>query len=455
MYSAEKKVTVEVNNETLNANKYTLSVPEKIIATSLVETIKEMLNDAELIALLEIEDSQEQIDTLNQELDELLTDVNTLEDTEVKISVYESNQKVVKTEITAEEIFEFCVKNTENQSTITMTNKELENDYGPRRSMYIILDNKIENNNGELSIEVKEEYNQDDKTIDSEDSFYSSYYASLYENSSSKIVIKSQKNDNKLTADVELLSDDEPTDLGITMDITTGIEPQIERITSNNSIILNDYKPSDFGSLGIEILMNLQKVVTKEPTSMLSVLINMFAETDSSYDSDYNSDFDYNTDLDSDFDLDADTNTDSDFDLDADIDADSDSDFDTDIDTDVDSDLNNDSDIVTDDIDTNLDTDVETVKEDLRQDVTDGLKNCLRKFELDSFTNPNLVLDNYLTVDKIKSYCLDYSLELIDNSTLKCTNIDTQEVFYVTMNIDEVAMEVVDVEVFTENEYQG
>ena len=424
-YSAEKDVQTEVNYEMLVANKYTFTTTTQEFFKAYVETTKELLDDPEFVALIEDEQTQTAVDELKSQITNLEESIDEIDDVELKLAVYSAKGKTVKTEVAIEEsVVDICFVNKESESTAILTMKPSEEE----EVLNVILSNSYQNNTGVFTLEMKSE-------LDGE-----------VENS--KIIMTAQKSDDRVDTEIQLENDGELSDAIATLSLKSGSEVMLDALTEENSLILNNYTQEDFGKLFIEMQDNIDEATSDEENAnaFLNILSMVMAFSGMSSNNDY--DMDYSTDYDSSF-YDDDYYANYDYSATDDYYADSDltNDFSTDWDEE-DSDLS--SSLIIDSYDSS--TYLEE-KNEIDRYITDGLEYCLREYKIALLSEPQADLGAYLTIENIQNYTFGYDLMLIDGTTIKCTDQDSGDIFYATMDINGETLTVTEVEVFTEDEF--
>ena len=424
-YSAEKDVQTEVNYEMLVANKYTFTTTTQEFFKAYVETTKELLDDPEFVALIEDEQTQTAVDELKSQITNLEESIDEIDDVELKLAVYSAKGKTVKTEVAIEEsVVDICFVNKESESTAILTMKPSEEE----EVLNVILSNSYQNNTGVFTLEMKSE-------LDGE-----------VENS--KIIMTAQKSDDRVDTEIQLENDGELSDAIATLSLKSGSEVMLDALTEENSLILNNYTQEDFGKLFIEMQDNIDEATSDEENAnaFLNILSLVMAFSGMSSNNDY--DMDYSTDYDSSF-YDDDYYANYDYSATDDYYADSDltNDFSTDWDEE-DSDLS--SSLIIDSYDSS--TYLEE-KNEIDRYITDGLEYCLREYKIALLSEPQADLGAYLTIENIQNYTFGYDLMLIDGTTIKCTDQDSGDIFYATMDINGETLTVTEVEVFTEDEF--
>lgn len=260
-YKQEKNVQVQVNGTTIQANKYTLTLKSKETAQIEKDILTELFEDSDFIALYEKGATKEQLEELKEDLIINDEDINNMEDKDINFSVYESDSKTVKTEITTDEnSIEFCVNNNNNESTIILdiySSESEDNDGGQR--ITLSLNNKFENNIGTMTLEANNEYEQENY----------------------KIVLTTEKQeDNKMITKVdtssinELFTDLKISKFEISYDFNSDIK--IDDFSEENSIILNDYSQEDFQNLLNEMFQNAYNSSAKNPNSIIGMYVQYF-----------------------------------------------------------------------------------------------------------------------------------------------------------------------------------
>ena len=438
-YIAEKDITIILNQENLITDKYTLAISTKVLYTILTNTITELLDDPDFLAIINGRIDQKQLDELKGKYKEFLDQktVEDIEDQTIKISVYALDGKTVKTEIkTDEEEAYFCIANNETESVITAVAVMPKNDYNDvGTTSTTIIKNSYVNNVGELTYETLISYNKDDikKMQEEYDAEYADYgsiferdYSEIYKDQKTKYVINTRKsNDNTYNGTVKF----EGTNFAELKDVLTiGFKCQfgnasITTLSADNAIVINDYTMEDYQTLIGEIGTNLASSVLSKPDSLIGTIFtsllggNSNTEEDFSYEDDYNNYDDYGNYEDLDFSDDS----------------------------------SNDNYLyptVTDN--------AEVIREEIDNNITSALETCLTNYKDEiAYNNPDANVGDFLNIDRVQEYAgTNHALELLDGTTIKCTtNKDGIDyIYYALMNIDETYT-LREVEVLTEEEY--
>lgn len=406
-YMVEKDINVSVNDETLVANRYTLTTTNKQLYTILTNTFSEILNDEEVLTLLKgkVEDSY--IEELRTKYNESLDDnsADDLEESSIKIAVYAANGKTVKTEfIEDESTVEFSINNKENESIITMVSTSYDDFSEAEITTTNIIRNSYVNGVGELSYEVKNVYDGQE------------------EEEYQKVTIKTKKvNDNNITGSFNFDGDDFE-EISEFLTIKLGFKfgsAEVTTINEDNSVIINDYTEEDYQNLLTDIMQTTMTTVYEKPNSLVATIYNyLFLPAEDNYTYEDN-DYSYNYE---------DDNNDYYLNLEE---------YD---------DLHN----------TTVAIDTESIKLDIDTEITNGLQECLDNYQNELLYNSEANLGDFLTIENVQTYCDDnYVLELLDGTTIKCTIENNGEtlVYYALMNIDGDTLTVTEVEVITEDEY--
>lgn len=260
-YSAEKKVQTDVNGENITANKYSLSLTDKELATIIVTTLREFSNDPELIALADenSEEFKKSIDELKENIDDFEKDINNMEEKPWVISVYESGRKVVKTEIKYDEIIaSLFIDNNETESKITL-NIIPDNE----NNLNITISNNFNNENGEFAFVVSNESSGEKKEM--------------------KISLQSTKSGDSTTTKLNF-SGDNLEDLTDSLDISFNFEfgdVKVNKLEEENSIVINDFEEEDLEELINQITENIQNNGEK---SIIGQYLALMGSSGSSYD---------------------------------------------------------------------------------------------------------------------------------------------------------------------------
>lgn len=376
-YAVEKDVTVDVNGTEVKANKYTLTMSSKEFCTVILNTLDELFEDPEFTGLYEDDTQLNEVKEQIEEAKEELEDYD--EDETVVIAVYENNKKTIKTEMTVDEDkVEFIISN----NSIIVNVEDAYDDVS------FIISNSFEGTQGELTIEY----------IDNEDN-----------DNNTKIIIKSTKNNDDIESKIELDQEDvEEEDFKYDISFSVKFNPnlEIEELTDDNSIVINDYTEEDFTELLMEVVENLTKSAEEEPATLIGIIwgyTNSFAT---------NANMNFSN-------LDSDT-----------------------------SNLN-----VDDSTPANREprpfdeaVEIDEKKEKVESEIKTAIENKLLDYHMAAISNEDENPSDYLTVENIQAECdSEYQLEFIDGNTIKCTLDD--EVYYAKIAIDGSEYKLTDIEV--------
>lgn len=385
-FTVEKDVNVSVGEKELIANKYTFKTTTKTLEANVTSILEELCNDTRFIELYK--------ETYNEDPAKMLEKYKeTLEDDEedknLNFSLYVTKeQATVKVELEAGDLYTSL--EIEDRK-ITINSRETKEKFGEDytvESKYA-LENNYSGTSGDIIITSSSKYDE-------------------YE-SNQKVTLSITNNNSEYNVKSKITIDDEEDDL---IEFTTKIDENanIEKITSDNATVINDYTQEDLAKLFEEIMLNASNYVERKPDSSLSMLL-MFFTGYPSY-----SGLEYEDMLEDEL---------SEYDL-------------------------GEYDLTTSDIDTiSSDTNISKIKSEL----TTSIQSCLTKYQtavqLDSSAN----IGDYLNVSNIQSGCTGYTIQLLEGgTTLKCTMNYDLTVYYAIMSFD--GLNVKSVDVYTESEYR-
>ena len=367
-FSVEKGVAIASNPENVTTNKYTLTINSQQLKTILKEAIDELYNNQDFQKILSERIEKSLLENYKNKITEL---INSIDDNELKISVYEKNSKALKTEIIySEENISFEIKNNENKLYIN----EINNEY----SSSFIISNKFENNKGELSLENSVRYNDGSMEY-------------LNNNNNNNVsIISTQNGDNFTIKLTDKNNENAKEDLEVAIKFPPSLD--IERVSSTNSYIINDFVEEDFQDLTTELIKNALETAEEKPYSLIGILsgvinngedINLFSdETETS--------------------------------------------------------------------DNNLE-----IKDKISEEVNKGVNKCFTKYKMQLNIDENAIIDDFLTVENIQDYCeYNHKLELVSGTTLKCT-VDNNDEYYIVLDIDFDNLNLNNLEVYTAEEYEN
>ena len=413
IFTSENGIQVDVDGKTLKANKYSATTSTKKILEVFTNTMTDLLNDKEFIDLYNskmnlgtnIEDLKSQINEFKNSLDN-----SHIVDSQIVISVYSADKRTIKTEVNIDnntEVSEFLIKDNNNIVFKSTLQKSDKNKVGSEEK--ITITNNFSDNQGELIFEKNKTYNQDDVKALEEDSSHSAdynYYIGDYEDENVKMTLKSTKNNDNVTTNIDLGN----KDYSVVMNIRFNSDIQIEELTDENALILNDYSKEDFNNLGQEIIQNLSKTIEENPNYYISeILMSMGFTSIEDLNSDENLVEDETTNI-------IEENT---------------------VETSVEP-IENEENI------NNLGRKVD-------QAISEAIEKSLSDYHAKKEEDPDTIPDNFLTVDAIKLNCSeDMEIELIDGTTLKSVLED--KIFYTQININGDTWELVETKtLYSEN----
>lgn len=292
-YQAEKNVLIQVNGKELKTNKYTLTLGNKELLKISNDIFTELLNDSDFIELYEKTGNTISIDELKEKLIVSEDEIEEMEDTEIKISVYANNSKTVKTEITSgDDFIEFFIDNSSNESTMALVfNDAKDEDTEIGQKITVSLNNKYEDSIGTMTMQIANEYNKKDietqkSNVDEHwsDYYNDEYYTENYKDQSYSIVITTEKTDENnmilkvSTEDINKLLEDEESVKLTKCELVYNFnkELNIPDFSDENSLILNDYTEKEFEKLVQDILKNAYNNSDEYPDSIVSLLVNYY-----------------------------------------------------------------------------------------------------------------------------------------------------------------------------------
>ena len=453
-YVVEKNININVNSEELIANKYSLSINTKKLYTHLTNAISELFEDPEFLELTKDRIEKEKFEEIKSKYKEFLKAnpiTDEAENQEVKISVYESGGKTVKTEIrTNEQELYFSIINNEIESLITISNvMPKAEDVFIGTTTTVTIRNKNLNDGGELTYERLISYDKND--IAKEQAEYGEdfgiNYSEIYEDEKIKLIINTKKTNEDTYAGTITFEGEKIEEIKEILDISFKFKfgkASITTLSKDNSVIINDYTMKDFEKL-IDIVIsklkllqfvieelgiNLVSLSLKKPNSLIPMIFaNYMSEDPNDNEMQYSEDFETDENI-----------------YDSDNIMEDYSNINFSEDTSNDNHLNP---TVTDNTDM-LGGMVDFV-------ITEALNSCLIKYKNEiTYNNADANLGDFLNLDKIQEFCgAEYSLELPDSTTIKCTTSKDgiDYIFYALMDIDGDSLSVREVEVLTEEEY--
>lgn len=272
-YKMEKNVKTDVNGEEITANKYTLTLTTKEIAQIERNITTELFEDPDFIELYEKNGDKEALEELKEDVIISEADIEDMEENNVDISVYEKGSKTVKTDIVSgENKIDFIIVNKADESTILLsiyTAKSEDEEVG--QTVNLTFNNKYENKIGTATLEIANIYNKADVE--------EAYSPEDYEDENYKITLTTEKEDenNMLMSvdlsDIEKLMEDDNIKISkceLAYKFNSDIE--IEELSEENALILNDYTEEDFGNLFQELLKNAYESSETNPNSIVGML---------------------------------------------------------------------------------------------------------------------------------------------------------------------------------------
>lgn len=416
-YIVEKQVAATIDTENLTVDKYSLIMDEKEFSLIILNTMLELLADNEFLTLCEGRVDTQTIETLKESINDFIIELEKqTKQNQIKFSVYVENKSTRKIEIISKTgTTEWFLKNTEIESNLTIRSVLNKTSVNKVASESIFeINNKFENNVGTLIIAQKTTYNSKDvKSVEKDISDLFSQ-ESQYKNSETKITISSNVSDNSIKGEIILEgfeTEEETPEMKNKFEIEFK-EVGIDELNAENALILNDYSAEDFTNLGNELITNALRTANDKPNSLVgsfAMLLTFFAPQTEEM-----------------------PNLEGDFFT---------------------------EDVVTDSEQTDISVE-EPIEENNEKNnvfnyVLAGLNQSLTEFKDELAVNENANLGDFLTVENVQEECPgNYSLELLDGTTMKCI-INEQEVYYITMNINGETLQVDEIVVYTEEEYSN
>lgn len=383
IYIEEKKVPLKIEDEDLQTNKYSLTLTLEQIASMYTTITTEMFADTEVESALKIYLPDVNLAELKELNEKVITNLNTLDKkAQFTIAVYENDGITRKTEfITNNGSFDFYIINDSLGSKIVLTLVANKTELLPVGNTQIItIKNEVQNQTSNLTVETVSRYDQNDISIlkkeaenNGESEFYDEkYYASMYKDTTSKMLIRSTKTDNDTVKSSYTVTGSAAKELG-NMDVSFIIKLndklKFSDVSDSNTIVVNDYKASDYVMLGFQMLANMAETAKNKPQSLVGGIYSLFSALGEGFVQEQPSN----------------VNTEE---------------------------LNQ----------------VET-------EIKKALENILLAYRFASKNSTTENIADYLTVDNIKSKCSDeLTVEFYDGQTLKCTI--NGNVYYVSFNIN-------------------
>lgn len=280
-YVAEKQIAVNVNNQSLTADKYSLIIDEKEFSTLILNTVVELLSDKEFLTIYEGKIDLESIERLKQACTDSLTELEKQTTSgKIEFSIYVADKTVKKSEIITESgSTEWFLENTEGVSLLSaknISNKTTTNRVASESTLKI--ENKYKNSMGTLTIEEKTTYDENDIRDLAND--YNSYTTESYENTDTKVTITTSNSSNDIRGNIVLEgfeSEEENNNMTNEFEISFKYKLEIEELNSANSLVLNDYSSSDLSALGTELILNALNTANEKPNSLVGEL-SMFLQ---------------------------------------------------------------------------------------------------------------------------------------------------------------------------------
>ena len=252
-YKIEKKVSINYNGQDYIGNKYTLSLTDREASQILLTTVKELLDDPELLNLVS-EDEKENFEDQISELKEKISEYEEDEDFEDKImdlSVYNisDNFTVFEYKYNEGSIILYAQSN-ESNSTIEVIIHSPDED----EDMIIKINNQYADNSGELTYSL---------TLESEET---------------KIILKSTNDGDTITTKVNI-ENEELEEISKALTITNTIkfnDVKFNEIDDENSIVLNDLSEEEIETLMSEIQENIIKCTDEDSNSFVGAILTSF-----------------------------------------------------------------------------------------------------------------------------------------------------------------------------------
>ena len=223
--------------------------------------------------LYEKNGNKESLEELKEDVIISEAEIADMEEKDVNISVYEKESKTVKTDIVSgEDKIEFIIDNKENESTILLSiysSKSEDEEVG--QTVNLTFNNKYENKIGIATLEIANIYNKADVE--------EAYSLKDYEDENYKIALRTEKKDeNNMTVnvdlnDIERLMEDEDMKISkCELAYKFNSDVEIEELSEENALILNDYTEEEFGNLFQELLKNAYESSQSNPNSIIGIL---------------------------------------------------------------------------------------------------------------------------------------------------------------------------------------
>lgn len=290
IYVEEEKVNLYVEDQEYIANKYSLPLSVSQLNTIYTTISTEIIADPEVTSLCAKVAPELDFTKLKVSNEEFIKNLSELDQTAtLTISLYESDGLTRKTEFISDSgAFTFYFVNTDLNSKAVMIFDEYKNgEVEVASSQIVTIINEVQNQVSNLSMESSLIYDKSDinalikKENQNNNSFYDEeYYNQVYQNSTSKVALRTVKADNNtLKSTLTMSGDSAESAEGSSINIVTKLNETLKfnNFNDENTTVINNYTPLEYGVLGMELLANAAKTAEEKPESLVASVYSLFS----------------------------------------------------------------------------------------------------------------------------------------------------------------------------------
>lgn len=290
IFVEENKVSLRIEDQTYETDKYSVTLTTAKITSIYTTITSELFAEPTLDSLFTKYIPNLKIADLKVSNEEIITALNELkQDSSFTLAVYASDGVTRKTEfVTDNGGVNFYIVNDAISSKLVLEMNSSKTELNPVGSTQtIVIKNEVQNQTSNLYMETIIDYNQSDvealKTeTDAEgmSSFYDDkYYKERYAASNAKVNIRTTKTDantikSSYSASGKGAEAYEGMDISFIVKLNESLK--FSDFTDDNTIVINDYSPTEYALLGMQLMTNASETAQNRPQSFVGVMYNLF-----------------------------------------------------------------------------------------------------------------------------------------------------------------------------------
>lgn len=289
IFVEENKVSLRIEDQTYETDKYSVTLTTAQITSIYTTITSELFAEPTLDSLLTKYIPNLKVSDLKASNEKIITALNeSKQDSSFTLAVYASDGLTRKTEFTTDNGgVNFYIVNEAISSKLVLEMNSSKTELSPVGSTQTFtIKNELQNQTSNLSMETLIDYNQSDvdalkAETDAEgmSSFYDDkYYKERYAASNAKVNIRTTKTDAntiKSSYSVSGKGAEEYEDMDISFIVKLNESLKFSEFTDDNTIIINNYSPTEYALLGMQLMTNAAETAQNRPQSFVGVMYNL------------------------------------------------------------------------------------------------------------------------------------------------------------------------------------